>query len=234
MKIPTHKVEQEEIDYALNPTPWDSGNEILYDMCKSLPEHKTHADAIAKIWLIGRSYATAIERRKGGGNSTDNFYEDVVAPGICDSDIDPVISNLPPSPADPEKHIAESIKAHKLVTILFESLSNMENRSLASKYLHFHRKDLFFIYDSRAQEAIAKLTPDCRYIPRVNIPKDELDDSYYKFCMRICWLRNAISKQYRKQLTPRELDNILLVVHRRVTNKKANQRVDPTRTTPVH
>ena len=42
---------------------WDLGNKVLYDLCSSYPYHKTDEEIIAKIWLIGRSYAAAIERR---------------------------------------------------------------------------------------------------------------------------------------------------------------------------
>ena len=45
-------------------TRWDFGNGILYEMCKEYPKHEKEDVIVGKIWLIGRSYAAAIERRK--------------------------------------------------------------------------------------------------------------------------------------------------------------------------
>lgn len=51
-------------------------------MCKENPLH-TQADVVVgKIWLIGRSYAATIERRKNTVESGDDFYYNKVAPKI--------------------------------------------------------------------------------------------------------------------------------------------------------
>jgi hypothetical protein len=214
--MPRFIVEQSDIDYAKNPTPWDLGNQVLYDMCSEHPEHTTSEEVVSKIWLIGRSYAAAIERRKNSKDGSDDFYEEIVGPTISASNIDTLLSNLPACPADPVVNLAVTITTHKKITVLFESITGMEKRSLASKYLHFHRPDLFFIYDSRAQTAISKLTPDCRYIDCVSLPENKKDELYYKFCMRMRWLRKSIEDNYKEKLTPRELDKVLLVVHKRI------------------
>ena len=49
------------------------GNKILYDMCATKPRHDDIDIIVGKIWLIGRSYSAAIERKAGtkmipGGN----------------------------------------------------------------------------------------------------------------------------------------------------------------------
>ncbi len=216
MKNPRYLVEQVDIDYALNPTPWDLGNQVLYDMCAAHPQHTTHQEAVSKVWLIGRSYAAAIERRKNKKNESDKFYEKTVGPKICRSDLDNLLSNLPTSPADPIASVTNAIRTHKKVTDLFNWFTEMEKRSLASKYLHFHRPDIFFIYDNRAKTAINKLTPDCRYIDCINIPEAERDECYYKFCVRACWLIQNIKDTFQQMLTPRQIDKMLLNVHRRI------------------
>lgn len=48
---------------------WDLGNRVLYDLCQSHPEHTRDDEIVAKIWLIGRSYAASIERRKNAMGS---------------------------------------------------------------------------------------------------------------------------------------------------------------------
>ena len=76
---------------------WDFGNNILYRMCKEYPNHNKEDVIIGKIWIIGRSYAAAIERRKNVDEYYgDDFYFDAVAPKILeigkelDHDIDDV------------------------------------------------------------------------------------------------------------------------------------------------
>lgn len=216
MKIPPISVTKKDIDNARKPTPWDLGNQVLYDMCSKYPRHKTSQEAIAKIWLIGRSYAAAIERRRNGKHGSDDFYIETVGPTVAASNIDTLLSSLPRRPAAPVEHLAKTIKTHKKIMDLFESMTGMEKRSLASKYLHFHRPDLFFIYDSRAQAGIRKLTPSCRYIDHIPVLKHERDQEYYKFCIRMAWLSRNVQKRHARQLTPRELDNVLLAVHERI------------------
>ena len=66
-------------------------------MCQNFPKHDTNSQIVGKIWLIGRSYATAIERRKTGVAGIpegDDFYFDRVAPFILDSDIDTWIKSI--------------------------------------------------------------------------------------------------------------------------------------------
>lgn len=55
-------------------TKWNFGNQIMYDMCAKNPYH-TDADIIGgKIWIIGRTYAAAIERGKSNTEKSDDFY----------------------------------------------------------------------------------------------------------------------------------------------------------------
>lgn len=53
----------------METTPWDLGNQVLYDVCRQNPDHTDEQAIIAKILLIGRTYAAAIERR--GQNRID-------------------------------------------------------------------------------------------------------------------------------------------------------------------
>lgn len=104
MQSPKHQISKADIQYALNPNPWDLGNDVLYRLCKEYPHHKTEQEIIAKIWLIGRSYAAAIERRKTKkrGESSDNFYECTVVECMKGSEIDKRLAALPPYPTNPQ------------------------------------------------------------------------------------------------------------------------------------
>ncbi|MDP9353058.1 MAG: hypothetical protein M3P51_16170, partial [Chloroflexota bacterium] len=77
---------------------WTFGNRILYRMCEEHPAHKEVSVVAGKIWLIGRSYAAAVERRAIPADrdrvGTDAFYEHHVAPALIASDLDHKIGQV--------------------------------------------------------------------------------------------------------------------------------------------
>jgi len=186
---------------------WDLGNSVLYDLCKNHPAHKSNEDIVAKVWLIGRSYAASIERRRNAEQIGDDFYESIVAPAMKASGIDTWIASISPTAAP---GASGTISAHKKLTDLFKSITRLEKRSLASKYLHFHRPDAFYIYDSRAREAITKVVPRLNEIPDIAV--DECDTEYKDFVRRCVWLRKCIDTPHSIKLTPREIDKLLLMI----------------------
>jgi len=76
------KITKYDINRAKRKAGWDFGNNILYDMCAKYPYHKHIDQIVGKIWLIGRSYAAAIERRKNAKEYNEDFYTEVVGPVI--------------------------------------------------------------------------------------------------------------------------------------------------------
>ena len=44
---------------------WDFPNQMLYDLCSNYPSQEDAEQVVAKIWLIGRSYAASVERIHG-------------------------------------------------------------------------------------------------------------------------------------------------------------------------
>jgi len=201
-------ITRDDIDYALASSPWDLGNQVLYSLCQDHPNHDRGDAIIAKIWLIGRSYAAAIERRKNADDSSDNFYETIVVNKIKKSKLDQWLASLPDRMTDPWTTLGSIITVHKHLLDLFSAMTGLEKRSLASKYLHFHRPDLFFIYDSRAKEAAGKATPRLNQIR--NITAEEQDWEYHSFCRRAQWMTEHINTRFHKNLDPRQLDKILL------------------------
>ncbi|MGA2065457.1 MAG: hypothetical protein ABSG86_10825 [Thermoguttaceae bacterium] len=184
---------------------WDLGNQVLYDLCRSHFTHSSDGEIVAKVWLIGRSYAASIERRRNKKDGAGDFYAGTVAPAVRRSDIDRWLAEVsrPGAPGAPE-----TIITHKRLMDLFKSLTDLDKRSLASKYLHFHVPDRFFIYDSLARRAITKLVPRLNRIP--NIPAAEHDQEYKDFVRRCVWLRQHISDRHDVSLTPRQIDKLLL------------------------
>jgi len=203
---------KEQVVSSVESSAWDLGNKILYDMRRQYPAHNNSSEIIAKVWLIGRSYAAAIERRKNTGSSQfngDDFYIEKVAPEIKRSEIDAWLDALDAIDEVSESTLEVILSAHLNVTELFSSISGLEKRSLASKYLHFHCPDLFFIYDSRAVAAVSHLS---ELTGRVGRSKYKADNEYRKFCEKCLSIRRYVKDNFDVYLTARNLDNLLLEV----------------------
>ncbi|MEQ9588044.1 MAG: hypothetical protein RJS97_08830 [Parvibaculaceae bacterium] len=195
------------VERAREHSPWDFGNQVLYDLCRTHPEHTDASTVIAKVWLIGRSYAAAIERRRDVKSESGDFYVEKVAPKIKDSDIDNWLQIAASFQSPSAAALDTILSVHLSVTQLFGDISGLQKRSLASKYLHFHKPDLFFIYDSRAVNAMRKLSS---VVGRAT--RGAGDPEYRKFAQKCIRLQEHIKARFGVSLTPREVDNLLLNV----------------------
>jgi len=189
---------------AIGDSAWDLGNQTLYDLCREHPGHRREDEVLAKVWLIGRSYAASIERRRDGRDAQgDDFYREVVAPQSRRSGIDrwfqPLTGLRIPS-AD------VIVPVHARVTRLFTQISGLEKRSLASKYLHFHFPRVAYIYDERATRATRQVTPAQRLR---SLPYDPCDETYARFFLRCEVFRNQLEQLLGCRITPRETDKVL-------------------------
>src|ERR1019366_2260152 len=124
-------------------------------MCEKEPKHEDIDIISSKVWIIGRAYAAAIERGvvgkfRRGLKPGEDFHQKKAAPAIKKSKIDKWIEAVSDIPRLTEENLKRSLECHKRMTDLFKKITGMEKRSLASKYLHFHASNAFFIYDSRA------------------------------------------------------------------------------------
>lgn len=203
------QISREQVEHARQPDVWSLGKHTLYDLCKDYPDHQRDEVIIAKIWLIGRSFSAAIERRKTHDQlSNDIFYEKYLVPAIKSSLLDNHLHLLREYKHVNDKNIPDILNVHSYLTGIFYGLTNQNQRSLASKYLHFHFPNLFFIYDSRAYEALSKL------LPRERVSTKGLaagyDYNYGRFCLLALKLRDEINHSYGVLLTPQEIDNLLL------------------------
>jgi hypothetical protein len=97
------------------------------------------------------------------------------------------------------------IAVHKKLTALFLKMTGLEKRSLASKYLHFHFPELFYLYDSRAAQQISKITG-----PAEKLTLKEYDNTYATYFLRCLDLTKTIKREHGISLNPRQLDNYLL------------------------
>ena len=104
---------------------WKYGNSVLYRMCEEEPEHKQIDVIVGKIWLIGRSYAAAIERRKNAVVVGDDFYYDEVAPKLLEigPELDDRISRLRKSKGLILDDIKLVLSTHKFLMDIFYEFS---------------------------------------------------------------------------------------------------------------
>jgi len=207
---------------AQKPNPWEFGNSILYKLCDEYPKHEKLEIIIAKIWLIGRSYAAAIERGRNNSREIKNdvFYTEKVGPELQESNIDEIISGLQKERKIEKKNIPDILIAHKYLIELFKDIKKSDieksaerhDRSLSSKYLHFHLCNLFFIYDKLALNAlgkfIGKISKQNPY--HIVLSENNIDKDYSKFFIKCLMLRDKISNELNINLTPRQLDNFLI------------------------
>ncbi|MBM3273346.1 hypothetical protein FJY94_08960, partial [Candidatus Kaiserbacteria bacterium] len=65
------QITKSDIELAIAPSIWDVGNAVLYSLCQQHAKHDEPSAVVAKLWLIGRAYAAAIERRKNAQHTSD-------------------------------------------------------------------------------------------------------------------------------------------------------------------
>lgn len=206
-------IEKEKVDLVVqyyqtklnNSTRWELANNALYELCDKYPYHTDADEIVAKLWLIGRSYAAAIERRKNAIENSGDFYYDIVVPAIISEGIafDSKIRMLKSS-----ERLDDLLDTHAFLMRIFRGITGMDKRSLASKYLHFHCPNAAYIYDSIASTALRKLVKKPYKIELNNM--DNYDYEYVDFCFRASELRQYIADEYGLHLTIRELDTLLL------------------------
>jgi hypothetical protein len=179
-------------------------------MCREHPSHEQEDEVVGKIWLIGRSYAAAIERRKNATDENDDFYYSVVAPKMIaiGKELDEKLNALKNSDGNVRDNLSLVLGTHKFVMDAFYEVTGLEKRSLASKYLHFHCPKMFFIYDSRAKMGIHRFVkrPDKTLLVDMN----SYDAEYGDFVCRMLELQEYISANLNLSPSPRQIDSFLL------------------------
>lgn len=197
-----------EKSWAEYKAMWITGNEVLYDMCIKYPYHRRKNEIAAKVWLIGRSYMSGIERhsKKGLFDIVEFFYKNGKA-------IDALFASL--------RDVQEPLTTHKLQRIIevhgkfltiLRKLTREGNtvRSFASKYMHFHCA-VVPIFDNIAYGVIKQrgwypLT-DSRIVKFAK--PNGADDIYYGFCLRFFAMYKDLKKSGFK-VDVRRIDYYLL------------------------
>jgi hypothetical protein len=201
----------EKIKKVQGQNLWSFGNQTLYEMCEKAPLHINKEEIVGKIWLIGRSYAAAIERGALSNYKGDSFYRYDVAEKVkvVGAELDRRIATLKGEPKVTKELLKEVIETHNFLTGAFCTITGKENRSLASKYLHFHVPNVFYIYDSIACREVTKLRTLDRELKQYLL-KYNCDYEYVDFVAKIFPLNMEIYQEHGVWLTPRQLDSLLL------------------------
>lgn len=186
---------------------WQFSDGVLYQMCAKKPGHDKRDIVAGKLMLIGRTYAAALERRKtADGLTTEEFYYDKAVPALLGigEDIDSALAELNKYESIDENNMDKILSLHGKLVDIFEPVTGQRKRSFASKYLHFHCPEMFYIYDERARSSICKLVS---LKSRRSYPGD---GEYALFFRKAMALRDFLKREHGTDLSPREIDNLLL------------------------
>lgn len=186
----------------------DKGNDILYSMCKKYPYNEKVDEIIAKVWLIGRSYAAAIERRKNKKESNDSFYIKA-AQKIKKFGFDEIIQSIPTTGKLDVNNFKLIYEAHSYITAKFYEITGLNKRSLASKYPHFHRP-IVPIYDSRARKSISELFNTYEFLEEIPYKVSGNNKEYLKFMQKVFGFQKFLLENNCKYYAVRDIDKYLV------------------------
>ena len=189
------------------PDEWygNFGNDVLYRMCKEKPLHVDRDVIHSKLWLIGRSYSAAIERK---ANDPKRAMQNAVGE-LLNSKIDERIASARKIRRVESGNVVEVLELHGLMTKLLKKATGIRKRSLASKYLHFHAPSAFFIYDSVVVRNLHEVFRKSQ-LPRVIGLPDDVDAAYAKYVFRALEYRDKILEpKVGNPVSPREVDKYL-------------------------
>jgi hypothetical protein len=104
--------------------------------------------------------------------------------------------------------LKDIVETHLFLTNVFSEISGLDKRSLASKYLHFHAPNLFYIYDSRAIKGARKFIMPDKHLRTFLNPFG--DEEYIELATRLFTFQEFIKSKFDLTINPRVIDNFLL------------------------
>lgn len=186
---------------------WRPTDLQLRRLCEEHPGHEDPGSVNAKLLIIGRSFATGIERKvKATGNQGGALS--IISRHLIQNaaEVDRLINSIPTEAEYLEdSRIEPVLQAHgEFVTLLRKiTRKGQPPRSFVSKYLHFHRP-VVPLYDSYAQNVIPKLVRWSAALKVVEYRKP-FDEVYWEYLMRFRRLLQLAADQGVRP-TSREMD----------------------------
>ena len=204
---PTQPFSDVEVQTARDDSQdiWTLSNDVLYKLCQDYPGNSNLQEVVTKVMIIGKTQSAPIERRHTSffpKIKAEDYYKKV-ADEITTLDLDAELHGMRCTEPSELKDLTPTLYMHQKIVGAVEKFSKNRHRSFASKYLHFHAPNWFFIFDSIATGALSK------QVPR---PDDDValsgigDDNYRDFVQRAWGLCEQLG---HPRLTPRELDRLL-------------------------
>jgi hypothetical protein len=197
-------------DYREN---WAALDKVLYDLCDQCPDHQNRASVNAKLWVIGRTYATGIERKiKSTGSQGSSMKRLADHIWTHRAAVDAIITSLDGYQGsltiDALKRIQEGHGQFvRLVRPLL--IDEQSARSFVSKYLHFHRSAVP-IYDTVAQAALRSVIR-WRDTFLVFQQPEHADSDYARFSFRF-WQLHTTAQSSGAAVTVKHLDHYILAL----------------------
>lgn len=190
---------------------WSAIDEALYRLCRQHADHRSPNSVNAKLWIIGRTYATGIERkiptRGTQGSSLSQLAEHMLSQS---SELDAMFARLAKiaEPLTPDKLTVIVAEHGGFVDLLKSVLRKKQSpRSFASKYMHFHCPAVP-ILDSVASAAIQGVVSWNRSLA-VFDPPPKADREYFRFVVRF-WHLYEQARRDRPSVRVKLLDYYLL------------------------
>ncbi|MDR3394263.1 MAG: hypothetical protein P4L70_04615 [Parasulfuritortus sp.] len=189
------KPNREFIQDALASVIVDPRTRALYELC-FMHRHHFQDDIVAdKLRMMVR---VCVEQ----GLLVNDFSAELVAHRLGRSGIDRWFASLATAE---HLDLALVFELHKRVMDVFSDLPEMQARSLAAKYLHYHFPELFYIYDAGLETAAFDLGEgECGYLARAE--HDPIYGAFFSCCRK---LADKLAPLAGHRLSPRELDLIL-------------------------
>jgi len=188
---------------------WKLLGQTLYRLCQENPQHSNSGVVNAKLWLIGRTFQTGVERHvksSGGmGSSLDKMAKHLLRNG---RKVDRLIKDVSAlgEPLDLEK-LSAIVRVHGTFCELVSRIANGRKQlvSFASKYLHCHAP-VVPIYDGWAfgQAWRMRRKQDVRCFQRPPGAKD----NYYWYCLCF-WQVYSNLQTATKDVNVRLVENFL-------------------------
>ena len=144
---------------------WELVDRVLYDLCRCHGSHQDRAATNAKVLLIGRGFASGVERNVPSSGGMGSAVEQIAAQLVKRRRaVDSILGRL----ADVGEPLNENslqvvVAEHGRFCRVLAEITRDQNsvRSFASKYLHFHRPCVP-LFDGNAYHRAWRMRPPGR------------------------------------------------------------------------
>ena len=209
------------------------GNAVLYQMCGAAPFHSVQPNnpifnswekikgiIASKIWIIGRSYAASPQRTKikleteGSYDFFDILVDRIGEDNFSELNIKIYALKEKSFTGDYENNdkniLLDIICIVEIFNSLLLNITEKNNISFASKYLHFHIPELVFIIDDYARKGgkILYKEKTLRLCEKEKPLLQSYEENIRDYARHVFCCYDLVMNMGK--MTPRELDTILV------------------------